>query len=54
MADSGVVMSVFFYVDNEIFWDIKHAYLNEIKKVLDKNEIEIPFPQIVVHQATKK
>jgi small conductance mechanosensitive channel len=54
LADSGVVMTVFFYVDNEIFWDIKHAYLNELKKVLDKNEIEIPFPQIVVHQATKK
>ena len=41
-------------VDNNDATDEQIATQKELKKVLDANGIAIPFPQLVVHQATQK
>jgi moderate conductance mechanosensitive channel len=35
-------------------WDVKAELLRRIKKRFDKEKIEIPFPQVVVHQKQNK
>lgn len=51
LSDSAVTLRVFFHVPNEILWDVRFEMLKEIKKELDRNQIEIPFPQRVVYKA---
>jgi small conductance mechanosensitive channel len=51
LAASSVQLTVFFYADNDLFWDVNREMLKEIKLLLDRKGIEIPFPQVVVHKA---
>lgn len=49
LADSAVVLGVRAWVKNEEYWDTRWRMLEEIKLALDKNGIEIPYPQMTVH-----
>ena len=49
LGDSSVNLIVRVWVKREDYWDIRFHLLNEIKISFDKNGIEIPFPQRVVH-----
>lgn len=51
LADSAVVFGVRAWVKNEEYWDTRWRMLEEIKLALDKNEIEIPYPQMTVHMS---
>ena len=37
------------WVENQYFWDTKFAMYKNLKQAMDANNIEIPFPQRVVH-----
>jgi small conductance mechanosensitive channel len=50
LAASSVQLTVFFYANNDLFWDVNREMLKEIKLLLDRKGIEIPFPQVVVHK----
>lgn len=50
LADSAVNLTLRFWATNEDFWAAHFFVLEEIKTRFDKNEIEIPFPQQVVHR----
>jgi moderate conductance mechanosensitive channel len=49
LADSGVNLRVMAKTENEKHYAIERAMRAHIKAILDKNGIEIPFPQVVVH-----
>lgn len=49
LADSSVNFAVRFMAKNDDFWPAYKFFMTEIKKELDKNEINIPFPQVDVH-----
>ena len=49
LADSSVNFVVRPWVKTEEFWDVRFRLLHNIKDALDANDIEIPFPQRVVH-----
>lgn len=51
LADSGVVIGARAWVKNEEFWPAKWRLLEEIKGVLDREGIQIPYPQLTVHKA---
>ena len=48
-ADSALVFTVKAWTKTENYWDVYFDLMEDIKKVLDKNKIEIPFPQMDVH-----
>ncbi|MCR5848455.1 MAG: mechanosensitive ion channel [Lachnospiraceae bacterium] len=48
---SSVKLCSRFYVLNENFRVTKYRVLENVKTSFDKNNIEIPFPQVVVHNA---
>ncbi len=48
LADSGVVLGVRFFTSGEFVYTEKWEALEQIKELLDKNNIEIPFPQLEV------
>ena len=48
-ADSALVFAVKAWTKTENYWDVYFDLMEDIKKVLDKNKIEIPFPQMDVH-----
>lgn len=49
-ADSALIFAVRTWVKSENYWDAKYDLLEQIKEEFDKNKIEIPFPQLDIHQ----
>lgn len=47
--DSALVFTVRVWVENSNYWDLNFNILENVKKELDKNNIEIPYPQVDVH-----
>jgi len=53
-ADSSINLNVILRLKNyQNRWVVKHEFMKRLKKEFDKNKIEIPFPQRVVHMRTK-
>ncbi len=51
LADCSVNLVVRPWVKKEDYWAVKFRFTRQIKEALDREGIEIPFPQTVVHQA---
>lgn len=51
LGDSAVTLNVRFWVAAADFWACKFAMNKAMKQALDRADIEIPFPQRVVHMA---
>lgn len=49
LADSSVNLVVRPWVKKEDYWTVKFDFTRKVKEEFDANEIEIPFPQRVVH-----
>ncbi len=53
LADSGVIIGIRCYVQNDDYWEMKWHLTEMVKYTLDENHIEIPYPQIDVHLTEK-
>lgn len=51
LADSSVNLTLRFWARNEHFWAAHFHVMEELKKRFDAENIEIPFPQRVIHKA---
>ena len=51
---SQVTINVRPWAKNADYWSVRSATLQTVKEKLDRVGIEIPFPQVVVHQPVKK
>ncbi len=51
LSDSSVKLGFRAWCANEKYWDVRFRLLENVKLEFDQEGIEIPFPQIVVHQA---
>jgi len=49
LADSSVNFEVRPWCKNEEYWDVYYGVIEEIKKKLDQENVEIPFPQRDIH-----
>jgi len=49
MADSSVNIEIWVWVRTFEYYELKRKYYRIIKDTLDEHDIEIPFPQTVVH-----
>ncbi len=49
LADSSVNLVVRPWVKTEDYWTVRFDLTRKIKEAFDANDIEIPFPQSVVH-----
>ncbi|MEM6297625.1 MAG: mechanosensitive ion channel domain-containing protein [Bacteroidota bacterium] len=49
LDDSAVTLAVRPYATPDDYWDVYFGITEKVKKALDANDIEIPFPQRVVH-----
>ncbi len=49
LADSSVNLVMRAWAKKEDYWDVKFDLTRKVKEEFDKNDIEIPFPQQVVH-----
>ncbi|MGB5268925.1 MAG: mechanosensitive ion channel family protein, partial [Eudoraea sp.] len=49
LADSSVNLTLRFWAKNEDFWAAHFFVMEELKSRFDEANIEIPFPQRVVH-----
>ena len=54
LGESSVTLRAVAKTENEKHYGIERAMRQYIKELLDANGIEIPFPQVVVHQADRK
>lgn len=54
LADSSVIIRVIVRTEIEKHYGIERAFRQRIKELLDLNDIEIPFPQIVLNQPKEK
>ena len=54
LADSSVNLSVLVWIDRREYFTAYDAIVSGIKEALDREGIEIPFPQVVVHMANEK
>jgi small conductance mechanosensitive channel len=54
LADSSVVLRIVGMVQEHNRYNVARALNREMKILFDKNKISIPFPQLVVHEASKK
>jgi small conductance mechanosensitive channel len=52
LADSSVNLVVRPWVNKADYWGVKFDLTHQFKEAFDREGIEIPFPQRVVHQAT--
>lgn len=50
LGDSSVVLTLRFWAKNEDFWAAHFHVMEELKYRFDKAGIEIPFPQMDIHQ----
>lgn len=53
LDSSQVTLGVRVWTKTEDYWNVRFQYLENIKYELDKNNIEIPFNQLVVHLDNK-
>jgi small conductance mechanosensitive channel len=53
LADSSVNLVIRPWVKKEDYWGVKFDVTRRIKEAFDENDIEIPFPQHVVHMASE-
>ena len=53
LGDSGVIVRVVAHCDEKDQIYVRRVLNKEIKRVLDENDINIPFPQLVIHQSIK-
>ena len=51
LGDSSVNLTLRFWAKNEDFWEAHFFVMEELKSRFDKANIEIPFPQRVIHKA---
>jgi len=51
LGDSAVIVRVIAHCEEKDRIDVRRALNKELKSILDKNGINIPFPQLVIHQA---
>lgn len=49
-GDNALIFTVKTWVNNKDYWNAKFNLLEEIKEEFDKNKIEIPYPQLDIHQ----
>ena len=52
LQDSAIELGARIWVKNEDYWNTKWQLTEEIKTAFDKNNIEIPFPQMDVNIQT--
>jgi small conductance mechanosensitive channel len=50
LSDSSVIMNLQFWVRADDYWDVRFKSLEKIKYGLDAAGIEIPFPQLDIHE----
>ena len=53
LGDSAVIVRVIAHCEEKDRISVRRVLNKELKRVLDKNGINIPFPQLVVHQANQ-
>ncbi len=53
LGDSAVIVRVIAHCDEKDRINVRRILNKELKRVLDENGINIPFPQLVIHQAIK-
>ena len=49
LGESSIDLILRFWVNTENYWPVRYQMLKDVKQALDKNGIEIPFPQLDVH-----
>jgi small-conductance mechanosensitive channel len=49
LGDSAVVVNVWCWIPFTVWFDMKKQLVEQLKAELERNEIELPFPQRVVH-----
>lgn len=54
LSDSAVILGMRAWVKTEDFWPTRWRMLENIKLELDRNGIEIPYPQMTVHMGKEK
>lgn len=54
LADSGVDIVIRVWAPSKVWWSVRTEMLQEIKQLLDRMGIEIPFPQRVITFAKKR
>ncbi len=54
LGNSAVILGIRCFVNNEDYFMVKCKLLEEIKLDFERNEIEIPYPQVVIHKKSKK
>ncbi len=53
LGDSGVTIRVTAKTNAEEHYSVQRALLKYIKELFDENNVDMPFPQVVVHEAKK-
>ncbi|MEM4005091.1 MAG: mechanosensitive ion channel family protein, partial [Desulfurococcaceae archaeon] len=48
LGDSAVVLKILFWLPSKEYWTIRREIIREIKEALEKEGIEIPYPQRVL------
>lgn len=51
LSDSGIVFDVFVWCMSDHFFTARYSLYENLKKAFDREGIEIPYPQVVVHPA---
>ncbi|NYT16841.1 MAG: mechanosensitive ion channel family protein [Methanomicrobiales archaeon] len=54
LGDSGVEITVYIWAPSRVWWAVRTELLQKIKEALEREGIEIPFPQRVITMAGEK